>query len=42
MIRYLLVDSNDVKRDKLKYWLDYWTKIEKENDAVLDKIYRID
>jgi hypothetical protein len=40
-IRHLLIDSNDVEKSRLKYWIDYWTKIEKENEEIFVQLYKI-
>lgn len=39
LIRHLLVDSKDVKPDRLDHWIEYWDKIETDNQEVYDSIY---
>ena len=40
LVRLLLIDSDDVKSGRLKYWIDYWEGLEKENQEVYDSIYK--
>jgi len=41
LIRHLLIDSGDVKGENLKYWIDYWDRIESENQDIIDEIYNV-
>ena len=36
LIRHILLDSNDLNTDCLKYWIDYWSKIEEENQDIFN------
>jgi hypothetical protein len=40
LLRYLLVDSNDIKKNKIGYWIKRWEQIEDVNKDVLTEIYR--
>ena len=39
LIMNLLLNSSDVKGERLKFWLDYWDRIEFENQEVFNEIY---
>jgi len=39
LIMHLLLNSNDVKSEQLKCWLDYWDRVESENQEVFNEIY---
>jgi len=41
LIRHLLIDSDDVKGEKLEYWIAYWDRIESENQDIIDEIYNV-
>ena len=40
LIRHILLDSNDLNTDCLKCWIDYWSKIEEENQDIFNEIYK--
>ena len=39
LIMHLLLNSNDIKSEQLKFWLDYWARVESENQEVFNEIY---
>lgn len=39
LIMHLLLNSNDIKSEQLKFWLDYWDRVESENQEVFNEIY---
>lgn len=42
LIRILLIDSDDVKEERVGDWIEYWERIERENKEIFDTIYTID
>jgi len=41
LIRHLLIDSDDVEVENKKYWIDYWNRIESENQDIIDELYNV-
>lgn len=39
LLRDLLIDSSDIKEDKIEEWFKQWDKIENDNQDVYNEIY---